>query len=248
MLPDYNTCRKHINAFLGRVKKKPPPPDTVTFQAFWKYKTHLESTGHSILDEDNLQNTASKLRDFLIYFKMGMTGVAKAPRIEDLLRSIKPHYDKIRHVELGSGGVSHYRDQLETIYKKLGGITNNVDYTGSESAIVGKSKTLMAIWGQTPGFDSLTRKRFVKWTHPPEPRTLPHLRSGGIWYEPSQYCDMLVALDDWVYRWSESNNGRIFSKSFSDLCPGLPVGRIIDMIYNWDLPDSRVASAGQQLY
>jgi len=243
VLPNYHTCIDRIKAYtqtadykrkVRKIEHSLLPPK-VGFLDFWKYKQDIENKGHSILEEDNLQKTASQLREFLILWKMGRRGIAEAYQIEELLRNIRPFYDEIRSVKLGNGEMCHYRKQLEAIYKGLDGITNRKDYPdGSKSYITGKSKTLLAIWGQTPGFDSLTRKRFVKWTHPPEPRTLPHLRSGGIWYEPSQYCDMLVALDDWVYRWSESNNGRIFADSFSNLCPGLPVGRIIDEIYNWD--------------
>jgi hypothetical protein len=238
MLPDYDTCRKHITAFKQRVKV--PRPGTVTFQKFWKYKTGLETAGHSVLDEENIKDTASMLRSFLIYFGMGITGVAEVGKIEHILRNIRPYYDEIRRIPLGSGKIHQCRSQLECIYERLGGIANNADYTGSESSITGKSKTLLAIWGQTPGFDSLTRERFSRWTHPPAPLKLHHLRAGEIWYEPTQFCDMIEDLDKWVLRWPESNNGRVFADSFSDLCPGLPMGRIIDMIYNWKLSDPRV--------
>ena len=242
MLPSYSICRKHIVEYN---KLPPAPKGKVGFRIFWKCKQELENKGGSILAEDNLQETASNLRKFLIFWKMSITGVAKVDEIKQILRKIKPYYNQIRDVELGNGQMRHCRPQIEAIYEKLGGITDNVNYTGSESSIVGKSKTLLAIWGQTPGFDSLNRKRFVKWTHPPEPLKLPHLRSSEIWYKPTQFCDMIMELDDWVLRWRGSNNGKIFANSFSDLCPGLPVGRIIDMIYNWKLPDSRVDSVRQ---
>jgi hypothetical protein len=202
---------------------------------------HLENEGHSILDKDKLQETASKLRDFLIFWGMGITGVAESHQIENLLRRVRPYYGGIRDIKLGDGKILQHRDHIEAIYSGLDGITNRVDYpNGSKSSITGKSKTLLAIWGQTPGFDSLTRKRFLKWTHLPEPRYLNHLCRGERWYEPSEFYDMITQLDDWVSKWPESNNGRIFADSFSDLCPGLPVGRIIDMIYNWKFPDPRV--------
>ena len=238
MLPNYSTCRKHIEAYIKY--HYGVPKGKVGFRDFWKYKQELEKQGGNILDEDNLQETASKLRKFLIFWKMSRTGVAKVDEIKQILRKIKPYYNEIRDAKLGNGKIRDYREQLKAIYEKLGGITDNVNYTGSESSIVGKSKALLATWGQTPGFDSLNRERFLKWTHTPEPLKHPHLRSREIWYEPTQFCDMIMELDDWVLRWSESNDGRIFADSFSDLCPGLPVGRIIDMIYNWKLPDPRV--------
>ena len=184
------------------------------------------------------------LRKLLIFWGMKRTRIAKVKKIEDILRTVQPYYEEIRNISLGSGQIHKYRSQLQDIYEKLGGITNNaIDYSGNVSYIVGKSKTLVAIWGQVPGFDSLTTKNFVVWTHPPEPYKLPHLRSREIRYSPSQFCDMVEELDKWVLRWPESNNGRVFANSFSDLCPGLPVGRIIDMIYNFELPDPRVDAA-----
>ena len=237
MLPSYSICRKHIKEYS---KLPPVPKGKVGFRVFWNYKQELENKGDNILDEDNLQDTASNLRKFLIFWKMSRTGVAEVNKIMQILRNIKPYYDQVRDVKLGKGKIRGYGEQLEAIYEKLGGITDNVNYTGSESSIVGKSKTLLAIWGQTPGFDRLTRKRFSKWTHSPAPLDLPHLRASEIWYKPIQFCDMIEELDFWVLRWPESNNGRVFADSFSDLCPGLPVGRIIDMIYNWKFPDPRV--------
>jgi len=229
MLPNYSICRKHI---VGYNKRPPAPKGRVGFRIFWAYKQKLENRGGSILAEGNLQETASNLRDFLIFWSMSITGIAKVHQIEQILRKIRPYYNVIRNVELGSGRIGNYRAQLEAMYDKLDGITNNVDYTAA-SAIAGKSKTLLAIWGQTPGFDSLTRKNFLTWTHPPEPLRLPHLRSREIWYGPSQFCDMIVELDNWVSKWPANNGGKIFANSFTNLCSGLPVGRIIDMIYNW---------------
>lgn len=241
MLPDYNTCRKHIKAYIKY--QYAVPVGKVGFRDFWKYKTDLENRGCSILDEDNLAQTASNLRDFLISYGMGGFGgrcVATIRQMEEILGEV-PHYDEIRNVKLGSGRISDYRDQLQALYKKLDGVTNrNKHLDGSKSSITGKSKTLLAIWGQTPGFDSLNRTRFRRWTHLPEPRKLFYLRRKDVWYEPSEFYSILAELDDWVLRWPESNNGRIFADSFCDLCPGLPVGRIIDMIYNWKLADPRV--------
>jgi len=171
---------------------------------------------------------------------MGRTGVADSHQIEGLLRQARPYYNKIREVELGSGMMGSCRNTLQALYDGLGGVTDNVNYFGGVSSIVGKSKTLLAIWGQVPGFDKLTRKRLVVWTHLPEPRKLPHLRASEIWYTSHQFCDMAEELDKWVVRWPKNNGGRVFANSFIDLCAGSPVGHMIDMIYNWELPDPRI--------
>jgi hypothetical protein len=245
MLPDYDTCVARINSYIhknytskgwgcnlpgGAPDSK--PAGNAGFRDFWTYKTGVESKGVSILNDNNLPATASKLRQFLIAWKMGITGVAVDSQLQHILKNIRPYYDRIRSITLGSGVIHQFRSELEIIYQGLGGVTNNIDYTGSESSIVGKSKTLVAVWGQTPGFDSKNRKNFVKWTRPPTPLVLRHLRASEIWYEPTQFCDMILELDEWVSKWPASNSGMIFSQSFNQLCPNTPVGRLIDMIYN----------------
>ena len=113
-----------------------------------------------------------------------------------------------------------------------------VDYAGKDSSVTGKSKAIMAIWGQNPGFDSRTRWWFERWTHLPDPAKLPHLKIHERYYTASQYADMLIALNGWILKWPNNNNSKYFSSSFKDLCPGIPAGRLIDMIYNQEIPDS----------
>jgi len=237
MLPGYDTCVTRINSYISSNYTSKGltyglPGRKVGFHYFWSYKTSVESSGGSILSDNNLSQTALNLRKFLITWKMGITGVAGVNGIEHILMNIRPYYEKIRSITLGSGKIHRFRNELACVYEGLGGITNNVDYTGNVSAIVGKSKTLVAIWGQIPAFDSINRKNFVKWTHPPAPLMLPHLRIREIWYKSNEFCDMIFELDNWISKWPANNSGRIFSQSFSNLCPNTPVGRIIDMIYN----------------
>ncbi len=235
MLPDYETCRNHVNAYIKKHANR--KLNAVTFKQFRKYKTDLESAGQSILDENNIRGTASLLRDFLITCRMRLTGVAETEKIEQILRDIQPYYKMISNVSLGEGLIQSYRCELEAVYKRLGGITNNANHHDNESSIVGKSEALMAVWGQVPGFDSLIRTRFEKWTHSPAPEKLPFLSIEEIWYSPSQFSAMIEELDNWVLAWPRNNDGKSFVSSFSDSCPGIPVGRLIDIIYHWKLPD-----------
>ena len=246
MLPDYNTCIDRVQAYnktggykrqIRQIGKSSQPLKTlkIGFTGFWNYKVALESRGKSVLDDAHLDETASKLYDFLDDWGMRQTGIAEIKQIKGILGSIRQYYDQIRSVELGHGKVRSYSKQLEAIYDGLDGITNHRDFpNGSKSYITGKSKTLLAIWGQTPGFDRFTRKNFLKWTHPPEPLYLKHLQRGEEDYNPPQFCEMIAELDEWVLKWSTNNGGRSFTSSFSHLCPSLPVGRIIDEIYNWE--------------
>ena len=184
MLPDYNTCIDRIKAYnqtqvynrkreeIGKSKQ----PLEIAFGGFWRYKEHLENMGHGILDDEHLHETASKLYDFLDDWGMRQTGIAKPPQIEDVLKNIRWDYVEIRDVKLGGGEMGRHRKHLAIVYKGLTGITNRrrTEYPdGSRSGIAGKSKTLLAVWGQTPGFDRLTRKNFRTWTYLSERKTLP---------------------------------------------------------------------------
>jgi len=80
--------------------------------------------------------------------------------------------------EICRKNINAYKNTLESIYKRLDGKTD----TGSKSSTVSKNTILMAIWGQVPGFDSITRRRFEKWTHSPAPEKLPHLNTRGMWH------------------------------------------------------------------
>jgi len=237
MLPDYETCLKNIRAY--QKWAKPVKPGAVNFPKFWDYKTGLEKAGQDILDEQNLETTAGMLHKLLDYLDMQDTKVADLFPLGPVLRNIRSSYSQIKPVFLGSGKIRECRSTLESIYQRLGGTTREGE-AGYKFSIVGKSVILMAIWGQVPRFDSLNRKRFERWTHAPAPEKLPHLKVRGIWYKPAEFCDIVEELDRWVMDWPLKNEGKSFISSFYDLCPGVPPGRQIDIIYHWKMPDPRV--------
>lgn len=225
MLPALEVCQEQIKTF----KNKHP---CSTFDEFWEYKRAIEEEGSNILDEDHLSQTARSLGKILRNPKWGMTrtGIASDQRIEQILASIRPYYGKFRCFKLGHGGIRGIREELTATYKGLCGITNvrqdDPDPFG-EFLITGKSKILMFIWGQTPGFDDRVRENFSLWTHAPAPYQLHHLWVENRRYTPEQFCDIIEELDHWVQKWPNSNGG----VPFQSLYPDEPVGRIIDMIY-----------------
>ena len=235
MLPDFETCRNHINAY----KKTfwAPKPEIITFQKFWNYKTDLENAGQNILSEQHIRNTSAMLSSLLIYLKTPFSGAADVDRLETILENIRPDYNAIGHISLGSGRIHSYRSSLEAIYQKLGANFDQRASNDTRSSIVGKSAVLMAVWGQVPRFDSLNRIRFEKWTHTPAPEKLPYLNIKEMWYRPSEFSAIIEELDSWVLAWPRANEGKQFGTSFWDLCPGIPPGRQIDIIYHWKLPD-----------
>jgi hypothetical protein len=236
MLPKYEICRRHILAYKRRAKI--PGANTITFPLFWDYKTGLEKTGQSILDEKNIDNTVSRLCSLLSHLAVDNPGLKEASRIKQVMKNVRPYYPDIRQAALGSGKIHLYRDQIESIYERMAKKAHNGDASGHDFSIVAKSTILMAIWGQTPRLDTINRKRFEKWIHWPAPEKLPFLTIRDIWYRPDEFREMVVALDKWVIAWPATNNGKSFQSCFFDLCPGIPPGRQIDIVYHWKLPDS----------
>jgi hypothetical protein len=236
MLPDSEPCRKNILAYKQRIYRE--GPNIMTFPLFWEYKSGCEKNGQSILDETNLPLTARKMHALLAFLNRQKNAVATAGEIEQVLKSIRSEYLEIHQVKLGDGQIKPHRQALESIYQKLNNINN--DNEAKNPSIVGKSSLLMAVWGQIPRFDSYNRTRFERWTHTPGPERLPHLKSNLIWYKPEEFAEIVEELDRWVMKWPESNAGNNFTESFYDLCPGIPAGRQIDIIYHWKMPDPRV--------
>ncbi len=232
MLPNYEICRRHILAFKRRAKTH--GADTITFPLFWNYKTGLEQAGQSMLDEKNIDVTVSRLCSLLSYLEVKNRIWTEAGWIKQVLRNIRPYYSDISQVALGSGKTHLFRDPIESVYERMAK-KNPGDDTGRDFSIVTKSAILMAIWGQVPRFDSLNRQRFEKWIHWPSPEKLPFLTIRDIWYRPDEFREMVVALDKWLVAWPAINNGRSFESCFIDLCPGIPPGRQIDIIYHWKL-------------
>jgi hypothetical protein len=234
MLPNFETCRKHVLAY--KRKEKIEKADSITFPRFWNYKTGLEKAGGNILDEQNLENTAARLQGLFSCLKIKNTGLTDIERMKQILRDIRPYYRDIRGVSLGSGEIAVYRSQIESIYERMG---DGDDPENAESINV-QSALLMAIWGQVPRLDNLNRIRFEKWTHWPGPEKLPHLKIKQVHYRPDEFCDMIEELDRWDRAWPETNYKKAFNNSFYDICPEIPPGRQIDIIYHWKLPETWV--------
>jgi hypothetical protein len=238
MLPNYKICRQHVEVY--QRKTAALSKDTVSFATFWNYKMQLEQSGQSILAEKHLSTTAARLSRLLSFLEIKNPGILENVRLKQVLRNMQPDYGDIRQLTLGSGKLDTYRDQIESIYERMDKKGSRSDDVGRGFSIVAKSAILMAIWGQTPRFDSTNRKRFEKWIHWPYPEKLPFLTIRDTWYRPDEFREMVVALDKWVAAWPLTNNGKSFENSFSDLCPGIPPGRLIDIIYHWKLPNTKM--------
>jgi hypothetical protein len=238
MLPTYKICRQHIEVYQRKITAV--DEGTVTYPLFWNYKTRLEGSGQSILDEKHITTTASRLSQLLGLLGITNPGILETSRLKTVLRNIQPYYSDICQLTLGSGKLDSFQEQIESVYERMDKKSSRSDEAGRGFSIVAKSAILMAVWGQTPRFDSLNRKRFEKWIHWPYPEKVPFLTIRDTWYRPDEFREMVVALDKWVAAWPSTNNGKSFASCFSDLCPGIPPGRLIDIIYHWKLPDTKM--------
>jgi len=243
MLPNFETCRRHILAYKRR--SVIPAADAVTFPMFWNYKKGLEKAGQSILDENHLDTTVTRLCSLFTYIESGTPVLTDAGRIKQVLRNIRPYFPDIGQVVLGNGKAHLFRDQIEAVYERMAKKAGQI--SGRDFTLVSKSIMLMAIWGQVPRFDNLNRNRFEKWIHWPAPEKLPYLTIRDVWYRPDEFREMGVALDKWVAAWPATNYSKPFESCFFDLCPGIPPGRQIDIIYHWKMPENeyyRLQSGG----
>ncbi len=224
MLPPIKECQERVSEFNNRYPNS-------TFDEFWSYKLEVEKySSSSILDHSYLNETVRLLNEKLLrHPKWGLwwTGIPPVNQIGKILSDVRPEYNTIKDITLGNGEMANKKviKALSLIYAKLCGISHNRwgDFPNStgESYLVGKSKVLMFIWGQVPGFDSRLRENPSLWS-------LPHLWVERTKYTPLEFCDILGKLDQWVVAWDEEQKRH---GVFQSLSPNRPVGRIIDIIY-----------------
>lgn len=229
MLPCFQECEKRIQNH-----------SYSSFDRFWRYKIKVESNGASILDDSQLHKTVMQLIENLLLrdeWQLWWTGIASLERIEEILKNIRDDYNTIKNIKLGDGQIANraMSDALSRIYagfylNTVGvgcGIThysNRKDSPDKDGKfyVLGRSKLLMFIWGQTPGFDYWIKKGLKQ----------DGLFSTCPWildnkWKPAQFCDTIKELDKWVITWEEQE-AKGFQKSLSK---DRPIGRIIDMIY-----------------
>lgn len=219
MLPNQAYCKQRIGQFQNQYPASP-------YDVFWNRRVRIESQGESVLDDANIAATAKALTDMLSgWGRMGRTGVPSGHPMTQLLTTVRPFYQAIAGVALGSGMMPTVRPALAACYSSLVGVTNQSsaypDSSGGDLFVAGKSKALMLLWGQTPGFDSKVRRGLKKMTHPLHPTI------GERRWSAAKFCDVLEELDRWVQAWPSQNGGF----QFKNLYPGLPIGRIVDIVY-----------------
>lgn len=220
MLPSLEECQNTIQLYKqkSREDRKGKQYDNA-WNVFQKYKGCVESEHRSMFDDQHVNDTSKKLTGFLNAFGACRPGRVDPTRLEQNLQRIRPGYERIQAVVLGQGKIDSICESLRNVYDGLSGIsTLDVVVENHTSLIVPKSKALMALWGQTPSFDVRVRSRLQG--------DLPSIGEHTRRYSSEEFCDILRELDQWVNRFEQN-----YGIQFSSLYPGVPNGRIVDIIY-----------------
>lgn len=225
MFPSIKECQRRVQVH-----------EYSSFDQFWRYKLNVERGSSSILDDSHLEQTVERLVKNLLLrdeWQLWWTGIGSMEIIEAILRNNRDDYNIIKPINLGDGQINRKStsDALNRLYVGMKGseygITHNNHNKDSPDGngryyILGRSKILMFLWGQTPGFDVWLRKGLRR----------DGLGSSCSWIDenrwtPGQFCDTLKKLDGWITEWEKTNG-----QSFKSLAKyHRPVGRIVDMIY-----------------
>lgn len=131
------------------------------FGEFWKWKVRTENKNKHILDVKHIKETYDKLSQTLRLWQWhrpyNFSELAK--RLWNTLEKICDAYDQIRNYSLLEFDVIP-NELLEFIWHELGCVKTGEEKNPSGHYLVmGATKPLMFLWGQTLAFDSVVRAR-----------------------------------------------------------------------------------------
>jgi len=130
-----------------------------TFYGFWKWKIGVELDNSHILDMDHLGKTHSKLEYPLKLWQTyrPFDSTLCLERLKTSFTEIASAYNEIRKINL----LNFHEvpiDQLNVLWDKLGRVKEPDGKERLQYYIVGVTKPLMFLWGQTLAFDSYVRE------------------------------------------------------------------------------------------
>jgi hypothetical protein len=134
-----------------------------TFGEFWRRKLALENETKSILDTGNLEPTYNKLSITLRKWRWARPySLARLSKGLSLsLHNMQDAYAELRRYSLLE--VEEIPDDLlRKVWHEMGCIKNFGKNSGGYYLVMGATKPLMFVWGQTPAFDSVVRRRMPK--------------------------------------------------------------------------------------
>ncbi len=154
---DITEFEKRIR-ILERIEEKEKP---YTFSNFWFYKLKIEDKTNHILDKEHIERTILKLGNILKKWEWNKPYSFEhcIKKLSQSLTRIAEPYNRIRKVSLKDFDKIQEKE-LRNIWKELGSIkeTKANIHSNLGQLVIPITKPLMILWGQTPIFDSVTRK------------------------------------------------------------------------------------------
>lgn len=134
-----------------------------TFGEFWKRKLATENETANILDAGNMEITYNKLSITLGKWRWArpysLTRLAEGLRLS--LQNMQDAYDELRRYSLLE--IEEIPDDLlKKVWHEIGCVKDFGKNSGGYYLVMGATKPLMFLWGQTPAFDSVVRRRMPR--------------------------------------------------------------------------------------
>jgi len=130
-----------------------------TFSGFWRYKITLEKQEGHLLDDNNVNETLSKLGPILRIWQWHRPYEFECcfEPFKQAIKKVSNAYGKIRKFSLTEFDQIPI-NELEKIWLELGSIKPQGEYSQGE-LVMAITKPLMFLWGQTPAFDLVVREK-----------------------------------------------------------------------------------------
>ena len=157
MLLDLTQYDRKYQLFIKKDSKNFP----YTYNEFWKWKVKIEAEDASILDREYITETYDRLSQTLKLWQWHRpyTFSKLEERLKDALESIREPYNHIKQYSLLDFPAVPYQP-LEEVWHELGRIkeTDGKRKRSGYYLVMGITKALMFLWGQTLAFDTDVRK------------------------------------------------------------------------------------------
>ncbi len=135
-----------------------------SFCEFWKWKLRTETKSGHILDAKHIKETCDKLSRTLKKWQWNRpySFLELVERLEGTLEKVCDAYNQIRNYSLLEFNEIP-NEPLELIWHELGCVkTGEEKNLSGYYLVMGTTKPLMFLWGQTLAFDSRVRKRMPR--------------------------------------------------------------------------------------
>lgn len=147
-------------------KTSDEPTNQYSFGGFWKWKLITENETTHVLDWEHLNLTYEKLSKTLRKWRWARSNTPNnfeelAPRLLSCLKDMQNSYDELRRYSLLE--IENIPNELlRNIWDKIGCVKSLEKNPSGNYLVMGATKPLLFLWGQTPAFDSVVRKKIPK--------------------------------------------------------------------------------------